>query len=48
MVEEKKDLCTILFQVYYDHNSPGAFSSADRLYKFVEQNYDVNVTKKGY
>lgn len=44
--ENEKDLNSILFEVYYNHNSPGAYSSAERLYKFVKQNYDVHVTRK--
>lgn len=36
MAEENKNLDSVLFQVYYDHRSPGAFSSAERLYNFVK------------
>lgn len=44
--EKKNNLESILFQVYYDHNSPGAYSSAERLYKFIKQNFAVHVTLK--
>lgn len=44
--ENKNDLESILFQVYYDHKSPGAFSSPERLYNFIKQNYAVHVTLK--
>lgn len=44
--ENEKKLENILFQVYYDHNSPGAYSSADRLYNFVKQNYAIDLTRK--
>lgn len=46
MSEEIKNLDSVLFQVYFDHTSPGAFSSAERLYKFIKQNYDIDVTRK--
>lgn len=44
--ENKKTLESILFKVYYDYNSPGAYSSVERLYNFVKQNYDIHVTRK--
>lgn len=44
--ENEKNLDTLLFKIYYDHRSPGAFSSAERLYKFIKQNYNINVTRK--
>ena len=44
--KNEKDLESILFQAYYDHNSPGAYSSAERLYEFVKQNYDNTLTRK--
>ena len=46
MSEEIENLDSVLFQVYYDHTSPGAFSSAERLYQFVKKNYDIDVTRK--
>lgn len=42
----EKNLDNVLFEVYYDHRSPGAFSSAERLYKFIKQNYDIKVSRK--
>lgn len=36
----------VLFEVYYSHNSPGAFSSAERLYNFVKNNYTIDVSRK--
>lgn len=44
--KNEKKLESILFQVYYHHNSPGAYSTADRLYKFIKQNYAIHVTRK--
>lgn len=46
MSEKIENLDSVLFQVYYDHTSPGAFSSAERLYQFVKKNYDIDVTRK--
>lgn len=47
MIEENENkLDSILFQVYYGTNSPGAYSTAERLYKFIKENYDIHVTRK--
>lgn len=46
MSDEENKLENVLFQVYYDHNSPGAYSSAERLYNFVRHNYSIHVTRK--
>lgn len=42
----KRKLESILFQAYYDHNSPGAYSSAERLYNFVKRNFTIDVSRK--
>ena len=44
--DNEKNLDSVLFKVYYDHRSPGAFSSAERLYKFIKQNYAIKVSRK--
>lgn len=44
--ENENKLQSIFFEVYYSPNSPGAYSTAERLYKFIKQNYTVHVTRK--
>lgn len=44
--ESKKKIESVLNKAYYDHNSPAAYSSAERLYRFIKQNYVIHVTRK--
>jgi Integrase core domain len=44
--ENENNLDSILFEVYYSPNSPGAYSTGERLYKFIKQNYAIHVTRK--
>lgn len=42
----ENNLESVLFHAYYDHTSPAAYSSAERLYSFIKQNYDIPVTRR--
>lgn len=44
-MSDKQSLESILFNIYYNPNSTAAFSTPERLFKYVRQNYEVNVSK---
>lgn len=46
MAYEKKNIDSLLFKTYYDPKCPAAFSSCDRLYKYIRTNHTNKHIKK--
>lgn len=45
MMDEKKNIESLLFKFYYDPHCPAGFSSSDRLYKYMKKNHCKHVRK---